>query len=186
MSLLPSALKFDEPSFTSPVSSGEIPKYFTSDIPSQFISIIQNDWPYSSADIPIFNRGCGLSSSLVPLEVEHSLIWTRAPIFHEDLIAPCISARIEQDGLCGFTGLVSPPPSPTTLPSCLPALSEWGIAMETLIRSEKGTPQEEALVLRAGEEVQNFVRKRWIETEWETAWFVNPPVRPLLIGPVLD
>lgn len=168
------------------MSPGEIPKYFTSDIPSQFISIIQNDWPYSSADIPIVDPSYRLSFSLVPLDVEHTLIWTRAPIFHEDLIPPCISARIEQDGLWGFTGLVSPPPSPTTLPSCLPALSEWGVTMETLIRSEKGTPEEEALVLRAGEEVQNFVRKRWIETEWETAWFVNPPVRPLFIAPVLD
>ena len=168
------------------MSPGEIPKYFTSDIPSQFISIIQNDWPYSSADIPIVDPSYRLSFSLVPLDVEHTLIWTRAPIFHEDLIPPCISARIEQDGLWGFTGLVSPPPSPTTLPSCLPALSEWGVTMETLIRSEKGTPEEEALVLRAGEEVQNFVRKRWIETKWETAWFVNPPVRPLFIAPVLD
>lgn len=71
---------------------------------------------------------------------------------------------------------MSPPPSPSTLPTCLPALSEWGITMDKLIRSEKGTEEEEALVRRAGEEVNNFVKKRWAEADWETAWFVNPPV----------
>lgn len=48
--------------------------------------------------------------------------------------------------------------------------------MDKMIRSEKGTEEEEALVRRAGEEVHNFIKKRWAEAQWETAWFVNPPV----------
>ncbi len=47
-----------------------------------------------------------------------------------------------------------------------------------MVVSEKGTDEEEALVRRAGEEVNKFVKNRWVESEWETAWFVNPPVRP--------
>jgi hypothetical protein len=45
-----------------------------------------------------------------------------------------------------------------------------------MIISPKGTDEEEGLVKCAGREVQAFVKKRWNETEWETAWFVNPPV----------
>ena len=33
------------------------------------------------------------------------------------------------------------------------------------------------MVEAAGAEVDKFVRDRWAEKEWETAWFVNPPVR---------
>lgn len=45
-----------------------------------------------------------------------------------------------------------------------------------MIKSQKGTEEEEELVRRAGKEVHNFVKKRWSEEDWETAWFVNPPV----------
>ncbi|KAF8073891.1 hypothetical protein FPV67DRAFT_773028 [Lyophyllum atratum] len=173
LSLLPSALDVDEEapeaqlSLCIPVDKkvakvlpplpDNAPKYFTRDTPPEFLSIIQNDWPYS-----------------VPPEVEHTLIWTRIPIYHNDLVAEFIAARIAQDGLCGFTGNSSPPPSPSTLPSCLPALSDWGITMDKLIRSEKGTEEEDTLVRRAGHEVHEFVRQRWDEEKWETAWFVNP------------
>jgi hypothetical protein len=138
-------------------SSAEVPPYFTADTPARYISIIQNDWPYS-----------------VPPEIEHTLIWTKIPIFHPDLIHPSISARIEQDGLWGFTGNTSPPPSPSTLPKCLPALAEWNVTLDQMIMSQKGTDEEEAFVRAAGKEVDTFVRRRWKEEEWETAWFVNP------------
>lgn len=88
-----------------------------------------------------------------------------------------VAARVDQDGLWGFTGHNSPPPSPSLLPSCLPALSEWNVTLDKLVRSEKGSEEEEQLVRRAGEEVGRFVKNRWSEKEWETAWFVNPPVR---------
>ncbi|KAK0439890.1 hypothetical protein EV421DRAFT_1712963 [Armillaria borealis] len=135
----------------------DAPPYFTADIPPEYISIIQNDWPYS-----------------VPSDVEHALIWTRIPIYHSDIIADSVSARIAQDGLWGFTGNESPPPSPSTLHLCLPALSEWGITREKMIVSTRCTEEEEALVKRAGENVNEFVKRRWVEAEWETAWFVNP------------
>ncbi|KAJ7022716.1 hypothetical protein C8F04DRAFT_1137115 [Mycena alexandri] len=136
----------------------DAPAYFSASTPPQYISIIQNDWPYS-----------------VPPEIEHTLVWTRIPIFHSSLIPESIRARVELDGLWGFTGNDSPPPSPSTLPACLPALAEWGMTQDKMIKSEKGTPEEDELVRRAGLPVNNFVKNRWIEEEWETAWFVNPP-----------
>jgi hypothetical protein len=48
--------------------------------------------------------------------------------------------------------------------------------MDKLVQSKRGTREEEELVRRAGEEVHGFVKKRWVESEWETAWFVNPQV----------
>ena len=83
---------------------------------------------------------------------------------------------MKQDGIWGFTGSDSPPPSPSTLPDCLPALSDWGVTMDQLIRSPQGTKEEDDMVRKVSEEVDMFVRKRWKEREWETAWFVNPPV----------
>ncbi|THH20585.1 hypothetical protein EW146_g786 [Bondarzewia mesenterica] len=133
--------------------------YFTADISAELISIIQNDWPYS-----------------VPAFIEHTLIWTVVPILPPDL-PPSINSRLHQDGIWGFTGLFpdSPPPSPSLLPTCLPALAEWGVTESKLTRSAKGTEEEERTVKEAGAEVQNFVCQRWVEREWETAWFVNPP-----------
>ncbi|KAJ7451648.1 hypothetical protein FB451DRAFT_1342713 [Mycena latifolia] len=141
-----------------PPLPADAPAYFSESTPPQYISIIQNDWPYS-----------------VPPEVEHTLIWTRIPIFHPELVADSIRARVELDGLWGFTGNTSPPPSPSNLPACLPALAEWGMTLEKMIKSEKGTAEEDELVRIAGLSVHNFVKKRWVEDEWETAWFVNPP-----------
>ena len=101
------------------------------------------------------------------------------PILPPDLPPPSeskISARLHQDGLWGFTGNESPPPSPSTLPESLGALSEWGITMEKLVRSPRGTDEEEREVRKYGEEIEKFVKRRWDPREWETAWFVNPPV----------
>ena len=113
---------------------------------------------------------------LVPEHIEHTLIWTRLPIFHPAIIPEEIAARVEQDGLWGFTGSSSPPPSPSALPSCLPALADWGITMDKLVRSPETTQEEQAALKRAGHEIHEFVRNRWVDREWETAWFVNPPV----------
>ncbi|KAE9408939.1 hypothetical protein BT96DRAFT_962557 [Gymnopus androsaceus JB14] len=134
------------------------PPYFTAETPSRYISVIQNDWPYS-----------------VPPEIEHVLVWTKVPIYHPDIVPSSIAPRVEQDGLWGFTGNTSPPPSPSNLPSCLPALAEWGITKDKMIVSQKGTEEEEALVRQVGSHVHEYVKKRWNENEWETAWFVNPP-----------
>ncbi|THV03044.1 hypothetical protein K435DRAFT_827275 [Dendrothele bispora CBS 962.96] len=134
------------------------PLFFTASTPLEYLSVIQNDWPYS-----------------VPAEVEHTLIWTKVPIYHSNISHPSISKRLEQDGLWGFTGSTSPPPSPSTLHLCLPALAEWGITKDKMIVSPKASPGEEELVRKAGEHVREFVERRWTEDEWETAWFVNPP-----------
>lgn len=111
----------------------------------------------------------------MPPEIEHTLIWTKIPIIPTDL-PPSITPRVLQDGLWGFTGSLTPPPSPSTLPECLPALSEWGVTLDQMICSPRGTDEEEELVRKAGIEIETFVKRRWNEREWETAWFVNPPV----------
>lgn len=111
----------------------------------------------------------------VPPEIEHTLVWTRMPIIPLDL-PDAVRPRIHQDGLWGFTGSASPPPSPSTLPACLPALADWGITLDKLVCSPKGTAEEDRLVKEAGSEIDTFIRRGWPEREWETAWFVNPPV----------
>ncbi len=115
------------------------------------------------------------SISLVPLDVEHTLIWTKVPIYHSDLVHESIKARIDQDGLWGFTGNGAPP-SPSNLPTCLPSLSEWDVTIDNLIRSTPPTLEEAILIEFAGSEVHRYVKNRWSEMEWETAWFVNPLV----------
>ncbi|KAF8629996.1 hypothetical protein AX15_003167 [Amanita polypyramis BW_CC] len=134
------------------------PKYFTADIAPEYISIILNDWPYS-----------------VPPEIQHSLIWSRVPFFQTDVMPESVCKRVESYGSWGFTGNSEPPPSPSTLPSCIDALSEWHITLDKLKIPPKCTPEEEFLFEEAGKEINTFVKKNWPEDEWETAWFVNPP-----------
>ena len=120
----------------------------------------------------------GLHGALsVPTEVEHTLVWTKMPIYHPDLVADIIKPRIDQDGLWGFTGNNLPPPSPSNLPSCISKLAEWGTTMDKMIKSELPTEEENVLIQMAGREVHRYVKNRWVEEDWETAWFVNPPVR---------
>ncbi|KAI6014804.1 hypothetical protein BKA83DRAFT_645815 [Pisolithus microcarpus] len=161
LSVLPSEL--EEPEATAPngsQASNDVPQYFTADMPfnSDLICIMQNDWPYS-----------------VPIEIEHTVIWSRVPIFHPSLIPSAIEARIHQDGLWGFTGSITPIEDLPSLESCLAALADWGVTEESMIRSPKASREEEEMLLHAGKEVDAFVKRRWQESKWETAWFVNPP-----------
>src|SRR5271170_105943 len=116
-------------------------------------------------------------SRSVPPNIEHTVIWTRLPILHPSIVPEPIRARVEQEGLWGFTGTTSPPRSPSTLPSCLPGFSECEMNVKWLERSLKKTQSGDEMIMRAGYEVHEFVRNRWAEKEWEAAWFVNPPVR---------
>jgi hypothetical protein len=87
-----------------------------------------------------------------------------------------ITKRIEQDGIWGFTGSDTPPPPPSTLPEAMGALSEWGMTIDKLLISPTPSPEEAKHIVEVGKEVHDFVRRRWNEDVWETAWFVNPPV----------
>ena len=174
------AKPLSQPDSTIPISS-VIPPYFSWETPSQFISIIENDWPYSGIYVSI-NAVISLSWTYiymdhsVPTKVEHTLVWTKMPIYHPDLVAETIKTRTDQDGLWGFTGNDLPPPSPSNLSSCISKLAEWGVTMDKMTKSEPPTEEEKNLIQRAGREVHRYVENRWIEKEWETAWFVNPPV----------
>jgi len=176
LSLLKSAIVDDDietlkDTNSLPSGDSDATQYFKADSPRILISIIQNDWPYS-----------------VPLDIEHTLIWTRVPILPSPHLIPTLVAeslsddlrmrvtkRLDQDGIWGFTGSMEPPPSPSLLPQSLGALGEWGITMDKLIRSPEGSPDEKALISLAGDEIRTFIKRRWNEAEWETAWFVNPP-----------
>lgn len=125
----------------------------------------------------------------MPPEIEHTLIWTVLPVLPPlSHLSEKLQARLNQDGLWGFTGLLpssiashKEPPSPSLLPACLPALSDWGVTEDKLVRSEKGTQEEERIIEEMGKEVHEFiVNRKWKEREWETAWFVNPPVSSTL------
>ena len=168
---------FSHPDTPSPIVSVN-PPYFSWETPSQFISIIENDWPYSgiyNSLKAVISISCAYTEQLVPTEIEHTLIWTKMPIYHPDLVAGTIKTRIDQDGLWGFTGN-DLPPSPSNLPSCISKLAEWGITMDKMIKSEPPTEEEKNLIQEAGREVHRYVKNRWVEKDWETAWFVNPPV----------
>jgi hypothetical protein len=97
-------------------------------------------------------------------------------VIHPSLVHPSIAARIHQDGIWGFTGSLTPPPPPSVLPQSLGALSEWGITMDKLIISPTPTEEEAKHIAHVSHEVHTYVKNRWKESEWETAWFVNPPV----------
>jgi hypothetical protein len=116
----------------------------------------------------------------VPHDVEHALIWSKLPIQHDGLTHPSIAARLAQDGIWGFTGTNEPPPSPSTLHLALPALAEWGVTEDKLIRSPPLTEEEQVHHERACAEVQKFVEYYW--HGWETCWFVNPPVSKYSFG----
>jgi hypothetical protein len=83
---------------------------------------------------------------------------------------------MDRDGMWGFTG-ASQYSSPPSLTACLPALAEWGVPLDFQVTHEKGTEEEEEMVRHACEGVHKFVKLKWPERFWETAWFVNPPVR---------
>lgn len=112
----------------------------------------------------------------VPLDVEHSLVWTKLPIYHPLLVADSIQSRIDQDGMWGFTGVDGPPEVPKDFASSLSIVSEWGITTDTMIKSAPPTEDERKLMIKATAPVQEFVKSLWVEDEWEAAWFVNPPV----------
>jgi len=142
----------------SKIFIADSPSHFTANTPPELISICFNDWPYA-----------------LPVDIEHVLVWTRLPIIDFPQVPTQITSRLYQDGLWGFTGCSSPPPSPSTLPLCLPALADWNVTIDKLIRFPKATLEEDEMIKEAGREIDQFVRNRWIESEFETAWFVNPP-----------
>ncbi|KAG8904455.1 hypothetical protein FRB99_001715 [Tulasnella sp. 403] len=124
--------------------SGFEPQYFTADIPEKYVKILKNDWPYS-----------------IPVNVKHFVVWTRVPIIHPAIVPTKIWARIERDGLWGFTG-------------------SDRVAEPKVIPGEESGDDVLELVRRAHVEMHKYVLANWPEEEWETAWFVNPPVRVML------
>ncbi|WVQ80115.1 hypothetical protein IAT38_002216 [Cryptococcus sp. DSM 104549] len=146
-------------------------------------AVLPNDWPYN-----------------IPYGVRHYCVWSRIPIAHPELVGydPAAWAKIEQEGLGGFTGITPLPPSLTAKPpvpsppgasplegSLTPAgrgKIETGVSKEewyardvkhagTEMRKWAGVEYECA----GGKEVGRMVRGLWDERGWECLWFVNPP-----------
>ncbi|KZT42676.1 hypothetical protein SISSUDRAFT_1058447 [Sistotremastrum suecicum HHB10207 ss-3] len=114
------------------------PPYFTPSIPEHLVKIVPNDWPYS-----------------VPLEVVHSIIWTRLPVVHAETVDPEHAAAVYQDGLWGFSGGES---------------ADTSASLDV-----QSSDQVDIHPTKAASFIHQFVVKHWPELEWETAWFWNPP-----------
>ncbi|KAF9519616.1 hypothetical protein BS47DRAFT_1312208 [Hydnum rufescens UP504] len=84
----------------------------------------------------------------VPHDVSHFLVWSRLPFVHPDIIPEAIWDRVAQGGLSGFTGSETTP---------------------------KNIGGNNDLVRIATSEIENFISASWNPTEYETAWFLNPP-----------
>jgi len=92
---------------------------------------------------------------LVPHDVEHWLIWSRAPIVNPS------NEWIDKLGLWGFTGTEG---------------SEPAILPEGITPPPPPTQEEANVIGGACQEVEKCVKARWPEPQWECAWFMNPPV----------
>ena len=100
----------------------------------------------------MFIKGLTLDFISVPNDVEHTLVWTKMPIYHLDLIADSVKTRIYQDGLWGFTGSGSDdlPPRPSNLPFYVSKLARWGETMDTMVKSDPPTEKEAISLKRLG------------------------------------
>lgn len=124
--------------------------------------------------------------SLVPVELEHWVIWIAVPIVHPSHFPPSLITCVKEIGLFGFTGGAEVTPSACDLNSVLPAIAHWGhTEVDLRPTDEDGTVlgQEEKDKLEAVvEEISRFVKRRWKEEEWEVGWWVNP----IVSGQALD
>lgn len=80
------------------------------------------------------------------------------PLVHRDLVPPEVWDRVAFDGLWDFTGSETKP---------------------------KYDGPDAPLLKLAAREIHQCVRNVWVESEWECAWFMNPPVSehtPLTYG----
>ncbi len=91
----------------------------------------------------------------VPSDVRHFVFWTRVPLIHPAIVPSAIWDRIVHDGLWGFTG---------------------GDREATYPISVDQDAHTMEMVRKAHKEVDEFVLEHWLVIDWETAWFVNPPV----------
>jgi hypothetical protein len=143
-----------------PIGFAQDPQYFTADIPDKHVKILLNDWPYSGKYmvVTLCTKLVVSYNLAVPLDVRHFVFWTRVPIIHPEIVPHKIWEKIEVDGLWGFTGSDSKP-------SIGP------------VNTSEDMKELESLVEKARFQTNEFVKANWKEDEWETAWFVNPPVR---------
>lgn len=88
----------------------------------------------------------------------HFVVWTRVPLIHPATVPQRIWKRIERDGLWGFTG-------------------SDRIAEPKVVEGEDNRPEVLQAVREAHVHFHKYVLAHWPEDDWETAWFVNPPVR---------
>jgi hypothetical protein len=115
----------------------------------------------------------------VPPEIEHTLIWTRLPILHASLFPFRLYAYLVEEGISGFTGLISPAPESNVLPD-LPSLAEWNLTESDLKLGSLNlnlSEEEERAIHRFKDDIGRFVKRRWTEDEWETGWWITPLVR---------
>ncbi|WWC86570.1 uncharacterized protein L201_001447 [Kwoniella dendrophila CBS 6074] len=117
---LPFPQSDSEPTFdntTTTSSSSTIHEYLTYDpeggLDQSKYAVLVNDWPYN-----------------IPHGVRHYCVWSKVPIAHKSLVNndPIIWAKIEEEGLGGFTGVYpNPAPiKPDSDPSCVSSIPRSG------------------------------------------------------------
>jgi len=83
----------------------------------------------------------------VPSGVSHYVVWTRLSLVHPDLVPSEVWDRVNNNGLWDFVGSEMTP---------------------------KYNGPDAPLLKVAGWEMDTFVRNIWPESDWESAWFMNP------------
>ncbi|OCF40891.1 hypothetical protein I317_05341 [Kwoniella heveanensis CBS 569] len=95
-------------------------------------AVLNNDWPYN-----------------IPPGVRHFCVWSRVPIAHPSLVDddPGAWAKIEEEGLGGFTGIlpISTPARPSIDPSCLPSIPTQASALSGIDTSSSSHNGSDAL-----------------------------------------
>lgn len=116
------------------------------------------NYQYQSFFLLMFDGLTPPYGDTVPEGVSHYVVWSRLPLVHTDIIPPEVWDRVQFDGLWGFVG------------------------SETRLKNDG---PDAPLLKAAAKEIDTFIRNLWVESEWESAWFMNPPVRfPSLVFPI--
>ncbi|KAN0060553.1 hypothetical protein ACQY0O_007014 [Thecaphora frezii] len=142
------------------------------------VCVVLNDWPYA-----------------VPDGVQHWVVWSKLPILHAELFADpscpfapseakAIYTCILHDGVRGFTGLEAGE-APGVYGNLEDGSTSLGLRCSTESPLGSGRPRggAQGVTLQqsregqrwAAKEITGFVRRRWPEEAWETAFFCNPP-----------
>ncbi|WWC68263.1 uncharacterized protein I206_102186 [Kwoniella pini CBS 10737] len=118
---LPFPQSTPESRFDDPIPSSAVPhEYLKYDLDlsldSSKYAVLVNDWPYN-----------------IPYGVRHFCVWSKVPIAHPSLVNndSTLWAKIEEEGLAGFTGIIPipAPDKPSSDPSCVSSIPRTNVSV---------------------------------------------------------